>query len=55
MKARLAKKICRTPINKISDYWWNACREGKDERINTAIRMYNKKRNKYDSKIQETK
>ena len=54
MKARLAKKICHTPIDKISDYWWNACRESKDERIKTALRMYNffkKKRNKYDSKI----
>lgn len=43
MKARLANKICRTPIDRISDYWLNACRMGKDERINTAIRIYRKR------------
>ena len=44
MKARLAQKIANTPINRLSDYWFDKCMEGVDERINAAIKMINRKR-----------
>ena len=44
MKARLAQKIANTPINRLSDYWFDKCKEGVDERINTAIRTINRRR-----------
>ncbi len=44
MKARLVKKLCSTPIDRLSDYWFDALTGGgRDERINTAIRIYRKK------------
>lgn len=44
MKTRLASKIAGTPINRLSDYWFDKCKEGVDERINTAIRVIHRKR-----------
>ncbi len=44
MKARLAQKIVNTPINRLSDYWFDKAKEGVDERINTAIRVIHRKR-----------
>lgn len=42
MKARLAKKICTTPFNKLSPWWDKALLHG-DEKIMNALRMYNRK------------
>ena len=44
MKTRLVSKIANTPINRLSDYWFDKCKEGVDERINTAIRVIHRKR-----------
>ena len=43
MKARLAKKIAHTPINRLSPRWLDRFIRG-DERINEAIRKWSKKR-----------
>ena len=48
MKTRLAKKICSTPINRISAYWFNQFSGGRDTRIETAIKLYNKRRHGVD-------
>lgn len=45
MKARLANKICSTPIDRLSNYWWKACMGGREERVKAAMRMVNKQRN----------
>lgn len=44
MKARLAKKICKTPYDKLSPWWFKAIFRN-DEKINKAIRKCN--RNKH--------
>ena len=38
MKARLAKKLARTPIDRLAPYWINkfVCTDRCDERIKTA-------------------
>ncbi len=41
MKARLAKKICRTPWNKLSPYWHKAFLRH-DAKIEIAIRKINR-------------
>ena len=43
MKARLAKKIAHTPINRLSPRWLDRFLGG-DERINEAIKKWSKKR-----------
>ena len=43
MKARLAKKIAHTPINRLSPRWLDRFL-GVDERINEAIKKWSKKR-----------
>ena len=43
MKARLAKKIAHTPINRLSPRWLDRFLGG-DERINEAIQKWSKKR-----------
>ena len=46
MDARQTKKLIKTPLDRLSDYWWDALRRGKDERINKALRKWNKRTNK---------
>ena len=41
MKARLSKKICITPFNKLSPWWGKALLRG-DEKITKALRKYNR-------------
>ena len=48
MKTRLAKKICSVPIDRISPYWFHQCRGGRDTRIETAMKLYNKRRHGVD-------
>ena len=43
MKARLAKKIAHTPVNRLSPRWLDRFLGG-DERINEAIKKWSKKR-----------
>ena len=43
MKARLAKKIAHTPINRLSPRWLDRFLGG-DKRINEAIKKWSKKR-----------
>ena len=43
MKARLAKKIAHTPINRLSPRWLDRFIRS-DERINEAIKKWSKKR-----------
>ena len=45
MKARLAKKIAHTPINRLSPRWLDRFLGG-DKRINEAIRKWKKKSGK---------
>ena len=45
MKARLAKKIAHTPVDRLSPRWLDRF-IGDDERINEAIRKWNKKSGK---------
>ena len=45
MKARLAKKIAHTPINRLSPRWLDRFLGG-DKRINEAIRKWEKKSGK---------
>ena len=44
MNARQTKKLVTTPVDRLSPMWWDALRGGKDERINKALRMWNKKK-----------
>ena len=44
MNARQAKKLMTTPIDRLSPMWLKALRRGKDERINKALRIWNKKK-----------
>ena len=43
MKARLAKKIAHTPVDRLSPRWLDRFLGG-DERINEAIKKWSKKR-----------
>ena len=43
MKARLAKKIAHTPVDRLSTRWLDRFLGG-DERINEAIKKWSKKR-----------
>lgn len=43
MKARLAKKIAHTPVDRLSPRWLDRYLGG-DERINEAIKKWSKKR-----------
>ena len=43
MKARLAKKIAHTPVDRLSQRWLDRFLGG-DERINEAIKKWSKKR-----------
>lgn len=43
MKTRLAKKIVCTPINYLSEYWFNQFRGGRDTRIEQALRIVKRK------------
>lgn len=45
MKARLAKKIVHTPINRLSPRWLDSF-IGDDERVYEAVRKWNKKSRK---------
>lgn len=50
MKARQAKKIAHTPVNKLSPKWWNAFMGGcKDTRIEQAIRKWRRNESKDNS------
>lgn len=54
MKARLAKKIAHTPINRLSPRWLDRF-IGDDERIYEAIRKWSKKRAGRKLERQETR
>ena len=43
MKTRLAKKICRTPIDKIAQRWWRLAGGGKNTQIEKAIKICRRK------------
>ena len=47
MKARLAKKLANTPVDRLAPYWINkfVCTDGRDARLETAITKYNKRNN----------
>ena len=47
MKARLAKKLARTPIDRLAPYWFNNIRYADrcDARFEEALKKYNKKDN----------
>ena len=46
MKARLAKKLAQTPIDRLASYWINkfVCKDGRDARIAKAIAKWNKRK-----------
>ena len=47
MKSRLAKKLCRTPWNKLAPQWLNALfGGGNPPTFDKALRMYHKLDNK---------
>ncbi len=46
MKTRLAKKITSPPLDKLPSYWLKKIFEGKDRRIEEAIKMYEKLKTK---------
>ncbi|MDY4498689.1 MAG: hypothetical protein SPE04_03845 [Prevotella sp.] len=45
MKARLAKKLARTPIDQLAPYWINkfVCTDGRDARLKKAFAKWNKR------------
>ena len=47
MKARLAKKLARTPIDRLAPYWINkfVCTDGRDARFKKAFAKWNKRNN----------
>ena len=47
MKARLAKKLACTPINRLSPYWIEkfVCADRRDARLEKAIAKWNKRNN----------
>ena len=45
MKARLAKKLVHTPIDRLAPYWINkyVCTDGRDARLKKAFAMRDKR------------
>ena len=45
MKARLAKKLARTPIDRLAPYWINkyVCTDGRDTRFEKAFAKWSKR------------
>ncbi len=48
MKARLARKLGSMPIDKLPPYWVKKFLEGKDRRIEEAIKQYKKLKTKQE-------
>ncbi len=46
MKTRLAKKIASRPLDKLPSYWLKKLYEGKDRRIEEAIKLHEKLKTK---------
>ena len=47
MKARLAKKLAHTPIDRLAPYWINkfVCTDGRDARFKKAFAKWRKRNN----------
>ena len=45
MKARLAKKLAHTPVDRLAPYWINkyVCTDGRDARFKKAFAKWNKR------------
>ncbi len=48
MKARLLRKLAFTPFDKLPPYWVKKFLEGKDRRIEEAIKQYEKLKTKQE-------